>query len=154
MSKPRIGPDDTEYTGSQNDDDGRWDTFSDATGSGDTAIHKTAEGIAEAHDPDPLHAGIDDCRFCGKQWQKLRTENKKQSTKDNLHSTLAVLNDFRSGLDFKDITYTFLRDFEQYLREKGNADNTIAKHMKQLRILVNEAINQGYMHADAYPFRN
>jgi len=26
--------------------------------------------------------------------------------------------------------------------------------MKQLRILVNEAINQGYMHADAYPFRN
>ena len=66
----------------------------------------------------------------------------------------AVLNDFRSGLDFKDITYTFLRDFEQYLREKGNADNTIAKHMKQLRILVNEAINQGYMHADAYPFRN
>lgn len=31
---------------------------------------------------------------------------------------------------------------------------TIAKHMKQLRILVNEAINQGYMHADAYPFRN
>ena len=81
----------------------------------------------------------------------IDNSDKKQSTKDNLHSTLAVLNDFRSGLDFKDITYTFLRDFEQYLREKGNADNTIAKHMKQLRILVNEAINQGYMHADAYP---
>ena len=74
--------DDTEYTGSQNNDDGRWDTFSDATGSGDAAIHKTAEGIAEAHDPDPFHAGINDGRFCGKQWQKLRTENKKQSTKD------------------------------------------------------------------------
>ena len=72
---------------------------------------------------------------------------------ENLHSTLAVLNDFRSGLDFKDLTYTFLRDFEQYLREKGNAVNTIAKHMRQLRTLVNEAINQGYMHADAYPFR-
>ena len=84
----------------------------------------------------------------------IDNSDKKQSTKDNLHSTLAVLHDFRSGLDFKDITYTFLRDFEQYLREKGNADNTIAKHMKQLRILVNEAINQGYMHADAYPFRN
>ena len=67
MCKHRIEPDDTEYTGSQNDDDGRWDTFSDATGSGDTAIHKTAEGIAEAHDPDPLHAGIDDCCVSGKQ---------------------------------------------------------------------------------------
>lgn len=83
----------------------------------------------------------------------IDNSDKKQSTKDNLHSTLAVLNDFRSGLDFKDITYTFLRDFEQYLREKGNAVNTIAKHMRQLRTLVNEAINQGYMHADAYPFR-
>ena len=31
----------------------------------------------------------------------------KQSTKDNLHTTLAVLHDFRSGLDFKDLTYTF-----------------------------------------------
>ena len=83
----------------------------------------------------------------------IDNSDKKQSTKDNLHSTLTVLHDFRSGLDFKDLTYTFLRDFEQYLREKGNAVNTIAKHMRQLRTLVNEAINQGYMHADAYPFR-
>ncbi|WP_270695859.1 phage integrase SAM-like domain-containing protein, partial [Phocaeicola vulgatus] len=59
----------------------------------------------------------------------IDNSDKKQSTKDNLHSTLAVLHDFRSGLDFKDLTYTFLRDFEQYLREKGNAVNTIAKHM-------------------------
>ena len=74
----------------------------------------------------------------------IDNSDKKQSTKDNLHTTLAVLHDFRSGLDFKDLTYTFLRDFEQYLREKGNAVNTIAKHMRQLRTLVNEAINQGY----------
>ena len=52
-------------------------------------------------------------------------KRKKQSTKDNLHSTLAVLHDFCSGLDFKDLTYTFFRNFEQYLREKGNAVNTI-----------------------------
>lgn len=83
----------------------------------------------------------------------VNNSDKRQSTKDNLHTTLTVLQDFRSGLDFKDLTYTFLRDFEQYLREKGNAINTIAKHMRQLRTLINEAINQGYMHADAYPFR-
>ncbi len=56
-------------------------------------------------------------------------------------------------MDFKDITYTFLKDFEVYLREKGNGINTVAKHLRQLRTLVNEAINQGYIHADAYPFR-
>lgn len=83
----------------------------------------------------------------------INHSDKRQSTKDNLHTTLTVLQEFRSGLDFKDLTYTFLREFEQYLRERGNSVNTIAKHMRQLRTLVNEAINQGYMHADSYPFR-
>ena len=68
-------------------------------------------------------------------------------------STITVLQEFRPGLDFKDITYTFLKDFEAYLREKGNGVNTVAKHLRQLRTLINEAINQGYIHADAYPFR-
>lgn len=81
------------------------------------------------------------------------SSDRKDSTKENLLTTITVLQDFRSGLDFKDITYTFLKEFEAYLREKGNSVNTIAKHLRQLRTLVNEAINQGYIHADAYPFR-
>lgn len=79
--------------------------------------------------------------------------DRRESTKENLYTTITVLQEFRSGLDFKDITYTFLKDFEVYLREKGNGVNTVAKHLRQLRTLVNEAINQGYIHADAYPFR-
>lgn len=83
----------------------------------------------------------------------ILSSDRKDSTKENLLTTITVLQDFRSGLDFKDITYTFLKEFEAYLREKGNSVNTIAKHLRQLRTLVNEAINQGYIHADAYPFR-
>ena len=83
----------------------------------------------------------------------VKHSDKRQSTKDNLITTINVLQEFRPGLDFKDITYTFLKDFEAYLREKGNGVNTVAKHLRQLRTLVNEAINQGYIHADAYPFR-
>ena len=71
----------------------------------------------------------------------------------NYLTTITVLQEFRPGVDFKDITYTFLKDFEAYLREKGNGVNTVAKHLRQLRTLVNEAINQGYIHADDYPFR-
>ena len=81
------------------------------------------------------------------------SSDRKDSTKENLLTTITVLQEFRSGLDFKDITYTFLKEFEAYLREKGNSVNTIAKHLRQLRTLFNEAINQGYIHADAYPFR-
>lgn len=83
----------------------------------------------------------------------VMNSDRKDSTKENLLTTITVLQEFRSGLDFKDITYTFLKEFEQHLREKGNGVNTIAKHLRQLRTLVNEAINQGYIHADAYPFR-
>lgn len=83
----------------------------------------------------------------------VKHSDRRKSTKDNLITTINVLQEFRPGLDFKDITYTFLKDFETYLREKGNGVNTVAKHLRQLRTLVNEAINQGYIHADAYPFR-
>lgn len=83
----------------------------------------------------------------------VKHSDRRQSTKDNLITTINVLQEFRPGLDFKDITYTFLKDFEAYLREKGNGVNTVAKHLRQLRTLVNEAINQGYIYADAYPFR-
>lgn len=83
----------------------------------------------------------------------VKHSDRRKSTKDNLITTINVLQEFRPGLDFKDITYTFLKDFEVYLREKGNGINTVAKHLRQLRTLVNEAINQGYIHADAYPFR-
>lgn len=83
----------------------------------------------------------------------VKHSDRRKSTKDNLITTINVLQEFRPGLDFKDITYTFLKDFESYLREKGNGVNTVAKHLRQLRTLVNEAINQGYIHADAYPFR-
>lgn len=83
----------------------------------------------------------------------VQESDRKRSTKKNLLTTITVLQEFRPGLDFKDITYTLLRDFEVHLKEKGNSVNTIAKHLRQLRTLVNEAINQGYIPSDAYPFR-
>lgn len=83
----------------------------------------------------------------------VQHSDRRESTKENLFTTITVLQEFCPGLDFKDITYTFLKDFEVYLREKGNGINTVAKHLRQFRTLVNEAINQGYIHADAYPFR-
>ena len=83
----------------------------------------------------------------------VQESDRKRSTKENLLTTITVLQEFRPGLDFKDITYTFLKDLEVHLKEKGNSVNTVAKHMRQLRTLVNEAINQGYIPSDAYPFR-
>lgn len=83
----------------------------------------------------------------------ISQSDKRDSTKENLMTTVSQLEQFRPGLDFADLTYTFLKDFECWLREQGKGVNTVAKHMRQLRTLINEAINDGYMPADSYPFR-
>ena len=103
ICKNCINPDHTEYTGSQDDDNGGRDTFSDATGSSDAAIHKTAEGIAEAHDPDSLHTCIDNSRFCSKQRQELPAKDQKQPTQDRAGNKKRMLKTYGISL-----TYAFI----------------------------------------------
>lgn len=83
-------------------------------------------------------------------------DNSKRSrgTKCNLHGTLTILNEFRPGYTWDDLTYTFLRDLELWLLKRGAAVNTVAKHLQNLRTLINEAISASYMSPDSDPFRN
>lgn len=83
----------------------------------------------------------------------IENSDRKPGTKNNLNSTVDSLREFRKIVDFKDINYAFLKEFEMFLRNKGLQVNTVAKHMRQLRTLVNEAINQGYISQESYPFR-
>lgn len=85
--------------------------------------------------------------------KSISEADKRDSTKKNLITTVRILDKFRPGLVFEDITYTFLKDFELWLREQGKNQNTIGKHLRQLRTIVNEAINSGYMPVDSYPFK-
>ena len=84
----------------------------------------------------------------------IRHSSRKTSTKKNLQTTLKMLNEFRPGYTWDDLTYSFLKDFELCLTNKGTAINTIAKHLRNLRTLINEAISAGYLSSDANPFHN
>lgn len=84
----------------------------------------------------------------------IDSSNRKSATKCNLRGTLAIMNDFRPSYVWEDLTYSFLKDFENWLLTRGAAVNTAAKHLQNIRTLVNEAISAGYMSADADPFRN
>lgn len=79
--------------------------------------------------------------------------HRKSGTKNNLIGTLKVLNEYRPSYTWNDLTYTFLRDLEEWLLNKGLAVNTVAKHLQNIRTMVNEAISAGYLRADADPFR-
>lgn len=89
--------------------------------------------------------------FCSSAIDK---SNRKNGTKSNLHGTLTMLNEFRPGYTWDDLTYTFLKDYEHWMLGRGAAVNTVAKHMRNLRTLINESISAGYLSADADPFRS
>ncbi len=88
----------------------------------------------------------------GRNW--VEQSSRKENTKKNLLTTLDLLNHFYPSIDFADITYSFLQEFENFMRQRMYETNTIAKHLRQLRTFVNEAIKRGYMMAEHYPFKN
>lgn len=83
----------------------------------------------------------------------INESDRSEKTKENLKSTVRAVCKFRPGMDFNDISYSFLKAFEQHLRDENKSTNTIGKHLRQLRTIVNEAINHGIIKMDDYPFR-
>lgn len=74
--------------------------------------------------------------------QEVEQAAVKESTRRNLLSTLNLLHAFRSQIQFADLTYEFMADFEFFLRQKGYHTNTIAKHLKHLKQQANAAIRK------------
>lgn len=83
----------------------------------------------------------------------IKKSSRKKSTQYNLLGTLSLLSEFRPIYAWEDLNYTFLKDFECWLRGKAYAVNTVGKHLRNLRTLINEAIAAGYLTLDANPFQ-
>lgn len=84
----------------------------------------------------------------------IQQSNRREGTKSNLYNTLTLLSKFRPGYSWEDLTYTFLKSFETWLLHRGLAVNTRAKHLRNLRTLINEAVSSEHMQADNNPFRH
>ena len=86
---------------------------------------------------------------------QLKKEN-RSSYAESYQVTLLHLESFtgKSEIDFKEITISFLRDFEGYLRQsRGVRTNTVRIYLNNIRSLFNHAIEAGIIRADLYPFR-
>lgn len=84
----------------------------------------------------------------------IENSSRSKGTKGNLLGTLAMLSEYKPSYDWKDLTYTFIKNLELHLRSKGAAVNTVAKHLRNIRTIIGEAISQGYMSADDNPFKS
>lgn len=58
----------------------------------------------------------------------------------------------KKTLMFPDIDYKFLTKFETFLFETGCSGGGVSFYMRTLRATINEAIRQGYLDKDLYPF--
>lgn len=86
----------------------------------------------------------------GRKW--VERSAKKESTKNNLNTTLTLLRECHPYLTLGGIDYAFLVQFEKFLEKKGLGTNTIAKHLCHLRSFYNEAIKEGLVQAASSPF--
>lgn len=85
--------------------------------------------------------------------RSVEQSSRRTGTKQNMMATLNRMKEFRGDVEIRDVDYRYLTDFEAYLRGLGLMVNSVGKHLRNVRTLINEAINQGYMSLNDYPFR-
>ena len=86
VGKDGVDPDDPEHAGAQNDHNGGGHAAAQSAGGGDAGVHQGADPVGEGHDPQAVHAGVDDLGLVGKQAQELPAEDSQQHADQHAHN--------------------------------------------------------------------
>jgi len=92
--------------------------------------------------------------FTANRENRLR-ELGKYSSADLLKYTAAKIKEFTTmeKLEFAQIDYKFLAEFEIYLQKQGLKINAVSVYLRNIRIIYNNAIDEGLVELNLYPFR-
>jgi integrase len=74
------------------------------------------------------------------------------STASSYNCSLNSLRQFKTSLQFYEITTDFLQNYEAWMLKKGASITTVGIYLRSLRTLVNQAIAEGIIKLDLYPF--
>jgi integrase/recombinase XerD len=86
-----------------------------------------------------------------RQIAKLKKE-KRIGTAVSYECCFHSLISFRSNLSFEAITADFLIEYENWMIGKGKSKTTVGIYLRALRAIFNEAIAEGNISQDIYPF--
>ena len=68
--------------------------------------------------------------------------------------TLALMSQFRSvNMRFEELDLTYLREFEIFLRQRGNVNNSLATKFSVLKAVYNKAVSEGVFVPKLNPFQ-
>ncbi len=84
---------------------------------------------------------------------QLKTE-KRINTAHSYRDTLHSLQKFKKSLKVEQITVDFLKKYESWMLARGKSLTTIGIYARNIRTIVNQAIAQGSLLTDAYPFHS
>ena len=107
----------------------------------------TLEILKQELNPEEEHSFLSFVR------EEIASSTMKESTRKNRSTTLQLLSQYKPHLAFDEVTSGFIHDFEKFMYKKGLEMNTVAKHLKHLRIFVNAAICKECMNGQNDPFR-
>lgn len=101
-----------------------------------------------------LGAVADEAYTFSEHFERFISTREKESTKDIYHQTLLKIELFSPGkLAFSDINIIWLKGFEQFLKGQGLSVNSINLHIRNIRAVFNDAINEDKAEQNLYPFR-
>ena len=76
----------------------------------------------------------------------------KPRTADTYRSARKSLQRFKTRLFLEDVTPDFLQKYENYMVQRKRSRTTVGIHLRSLRAIINEAIDNGLMRREDYPF--
>jgi site-specific recombinase XerD len=85
--------------------------------------------------------------------RELSESKQKPATITSERTMLNVLEEFRKDIQFNEINFELLSDFEKYLQNRSLHVNTIHKYFRHIKKYVNLAINKDLFDLNKYPFR-
>lgn len=84
--------------------------------------------------------------------QQLKA-NDQVGTAISYQTTINSIQEFKKNLSLYDITPAFLQSYENHLLSAAKSVSTVGIYMRQLRAIINQAINDKVLSADMYPFK-
>lgn len=86
-----------------------------------------------------------------KEYSKIHSFKYLESINNSINNIRKFYGDNR--LYFTQITNSWLKQYQNYFKEKGLAQNSIAIDITTIRTIFNHAINNDYVSLELYPFR-
>ncbi|ODT35096.1 MAG: hypothetical protein BGN92_05160 [Sphingobacteriales bacterium 41-5] len=79
-------------------------------------------------------------------------KEERVGTASAYQTTINALEIFKPNVRLENVTVKYLHEFENYMLSRNNSITTVGIYLRNVRTIINKAINDGYFNPKFYPF--